>query len=97
VQTGDRLSLVIHLALYVIESAEDALEAGRSDVFDFESFECECENCGMVIGPVADDVFFPCVVILDTEETILDDRWAICVDCASPLLYPNEWVINLDI
>ena len=96
-QTGDKLTPVIHLALYVIESNEDAVEAVRSDVFDFESEGCECENCGMVIGPVADDVFFPCVVILDTDETILEDRWAICVDCASPLLYPNEWVINLDL
>jgi hypothetical protein len=82
--------------MYVIEDVEDAIEAGHSDVYDFVIDETECENCGMVIGPI-EDTFFPCVVIVDTDNSIIDDRWAICLECAAPLVYPNESIINLEL
>jgi hypothetical protein len=50
----------------------------------------------MVIGPVGEH-FFPCVVIVDTDDNLSVDRWPICIDCAAPLVYPNEWVMNLDL
>jgi hypothetical protein len=53
----------------------------------------ECANCGMVVGPVASE-FFPCVLIVSTE---IDDAWPVCLECASPLLYPREWIIELEI
>ena len=87
---------MVHLALYVIEDAQDAITAAKSEIFDFEINTSECENCGMIIGPV-DDTFFPCVVIVDTNDDVIDDRWSICVDCAAPLVYPNEWTINLEL
>lgn len=82
--------------MYVIEDAEDAITAARNEIYDFVIDGSECENCAMVIGPI-DDVFFPCVVIVDTEDTILEDRWVICIECASPLVYPNESIMNLEL
>ena len=87
---------MVHLALYVIEDFDDALTALRNDIFDFVIDTSECENCGLVIGPV-DSEFLPCVVIVDTDRDLIDDRWSICLDCAAPLIYPNEWIINLDL
>lgn len=87
---------MIHLAVYVIEDVEDAALAERNEIFEFIVDGSECESCGMVIGPSLDE-FFPCVVIVDTDEKLDVDSWAICVDCASPLMYPNEWVLNLDL
>jgi hypothetical protein len=87
---------MIHLALYVIEDPEDAILAGKNDVYDFVIDHSECENCGMVIGPSL-DTFFPCVVVVDTDDRLDVDRWAICLDCAAPLVYPNEWIINLEL
>ncbi len=87
---------MIHLALYVIEDPEDAILSAKSEIFDFVIDGSECENCGMVIGPVGEH-FFPCVVIVDTDDNLSVDRWPICIDCAAPLVYPNEWVMNLDL
>lgn len=87
---------MVHYALYVIEDSADAIAAAHADVYDFVIDGTECENCGLVIGP-SDDEFFPCVVIVDVENEIVDDRWPICLDCAAPLIYPNEWIINLDL
>lgn len=87
---------MIHLALYVIETVDDAILAERHDIFEFVVNGSECENCGIVIGP-SYDVFFPCVVIVDTDDKLDDDSWAICIDCAAPLMYPNEWFINLEL
>lgn len=87
---------MIHLALYVVEDVEDAALAERNEIFEFIIDGSECENCGMVIGPSLDQ-FFPCVVIVDTDEKLDVDSWAICIDCAAPLMYPNEWVLNLEL
>jgi TPP-dependent indolepyruvate ferredoxin oxidoreductase alpha subunit len=87
---------VIHLALYVIEDSEDAILSAKNGIFDFVIDDSECENCGMVIGPVKEH-FFPCIVIVDTDDKLEIDRWAICIDCAAPLVYPNEWTINLEL
>lgn len=87
---------MIHLALYVIEDSDDGILAGKNDVYDFVIDGSECENCAMVIGPSQDE-FFPCVVIVDTDDKLDTDRWAICLECAAPMLYPNEWTINLEL
>jgi hypothetical protein len=86
---------VIHLALYVVEDVEDAALAERNEIFEFVIDGSECENCGMVIGPSL-DAFFPCVVIVDTDDKLDVDSWAICLDCAATLMYPNDWVLNLE-
>jgi hypothetical protein len=87
---------MIKLALYVIEDAHDAAMAGRHEIYDFVINDSECESCGMVIGP-SEDEFFPCVLIQDVEEVLGEDTWPICIDCAAPLVYPNEWVITLNL
>jgi hypothetical protein len=86
---------MIKLAVYVVEDLHDALTAERSDVFTFSTEGNECEACNMIIGPSLDE-FFPAVIVVDTDEVLGRDSWAICLECATPLLYPHEWVINLD-
>lgn len=86
----------MHFALYVIEDAEDGILAAKNEVFDFTIDGTDCESCGMVIGP-SGDTFFPCVVILDINDTIGEDRWSICIDCAAPLVYPNEWMFEAEL
>jgi hypothetical protein len=86
----------MHFALYVIEDVDDAILAGKNEIFDFVIDESECESCGMAIGPSI-DMFFPCVVILDIDDRIGQDRWALCIDCAAPLVYPNEWMFEVEL
>jgi hypothetical protein len=52
-------------------------------IYDFFFEESECENCGMVVGPIEED-FFPCVTVCDRE----DVAWLICVECAFPIIHP---------
>lgn len=80
---------MISFELVLIETAQDAITAAKEKIFDFVIDAGECENCGMVIGPIADE-FFPCVVVTDND----DVKWTICVDCAFPLIYPREWIIG---
>jgi hypothetical protein len=87
---------MIHLAVYVIEDSDDAILAAKNEIYDLVIDGSECENCGMVIGPI-EDFFFPCVVIVDIDEVLGEDAWAICLDCAAPLAFPNELTINLDL
>lgn len=82
--------------MYVVEDLHDAALASKNEIYSFVLNKTECEACGMVVGPV-DDQFFPCVVIVDDDEHLSRDAWPICLDCASPLLYPHEWVYNLNL
>lgn len=87
---------MIKLAVYVVEDVHDAILAEHNEIYAFATEGNVCEACDMVVGPSFDE-FFPAVIIVDTDENLGDDAWAICLECAMPLLYPNEWIINLEI
>lgn len=83
---------MMHLELVVVESVRDAVIAGQLDVFHFEINDTECENCGMMIGPVLDE-FFPCVLVQnpdDEDEEGAADTWPVCIDCAAAIIFPGE-------
>lgn len=85
---------MIHdMAMYVIEDVQDAARAEAADVYAFVIDEDECIHCGMVVGPFADK-FFPCVIVVASSP---DDSWPLCFECAAPLLFPREWIIELDL
>jgi hypothetical protein len=80
------------LSVYVVETLEDAIELGYEDIYDFTIDGDECSNCGMVIGVLSElDQILPCVIITGVN----DIGWPICIDCASPLLYPAEWAAEI--
>lgn len=85
--------MMFDLAMYVIEDVQDAAKAEHHEIYAFNIDDAECANCGMVVGPSKSE-FFPCVIVVSTK---MDDAWPICLDCASPLLYPREWIIELEI
>ena len=80
-------------SMYVIEDAEQCVLAGKKEIYDFTINGTECQNCLMAVGPY-DDVFLPCVILVGHNE---DEAWPVCIECAAPLLYPREWVIELDL
>lgn len=73
--------------LYLVEDPADAANCERHGVYDFQIGATECENCAMSIGPL-DDVFVPCVVIRDDDET----SWPVCLDCIGPAILPGMWI-----
>ena len=83
---------MLSFAIHVLESNEDADQARSDGVFDFSYEEPECTNCGMVIGPLPNGVFLPCAILVD-EDSI---AWAVCIDCASPLIFPGDWLMGYD-
>lgn len=70
--------------LVLVESSFDAMAVSATQLYDFFYEPSECENCGMVVGPIEDE-FFPCVVVCDED----DIAWTICVECAFPVVNPN--------
>jgi hypothetical protein len=82
---------MVNLDLFVIEDAKDAIIAAQSDIFDFIIDGTECENCGMMLGPLGED-FVSCVVVHSGGQ----DSWPICIDCATPMLFPNEFGISIE-
>lgn len=83
---------MMRLELVVIESVQDAVLAGYMDVYQFAINDTECENCGMLVGPVVDE-FFPCVLVQnsdDVDDEGVADTWPVCVDCAGGVLFPGE-------
>jgi hypothetical protein len=85
---------MIHdMAMYVVETIEQARTLGDHEIFDFIIDDTECVHCGMVVGPISDK-FFPCVIVVASRP---DDSWPLCFECAAPLLFPREWIIELDI
>lgn len=83
---------MVNLDLFVIEDAEDAIKAAHGEVFDFVIDGTECQNCGMMLGPLGDE-FISCAVVRIDEEI----SWAVCLDCATPVLFPNEYGVRFEI
>jgi hypothetical protein len=84
---------MINLELLVIETATDGIVAAFCDIYDFEIDDTECDNCGMLVGPVNND-FFPCVLaaVVDDgneEEEIDHELTIVCIDCAGGVLFPG--------
>lgn len=76
--------------VYLVENAQDAIVAAQHGIYDFVIDDSECENCAMVVGPSLDE-FFPCVIVMDDKE---QSSWPVCVDCAFPTIYPQDWVVE---
>ena len=82
------------ISVFVIESVEDMIELAQEKIYDFAIDGDECANCGMILGIIStEDTIIPCIVV-EVESSALDP-WPICLDCASPLLYPQEWSVDL--
>lgn len=82
---------MINLELLVIETATDAIVAAFCDIVDFEIDDTECDNCGMLVGPVNND-FFPCVIAAQVDDDVDDDDrdlTIVCIDCAGGILFPG--------
>jgi len=78
------------ISVYIVESFEDILELSTAGIYDFSPDLDECANCGMVVALVGGlDQVLPCVVVSGLTS---GEAWPCCLDCASPLLYPNDWV-----
>lgn len=82
---------MVNLDLFVIESAEDAIVSSFNEIYDFIIDGTECQNCSLMIGPLGED-FIPCVVIHAGDS----NSWPICIDCATPLLFPNEIGVRIE-
>jgi hypothetical protein len=82
---------MVNLDLFVIEDVEDAITAAHSEIYDFVIDGSECQNCGMMLGPLGDE-FISCAVIRVDEEI----AWAVCLDCATPILFPNEYGVRFE-
>lgn len=72
--------------MFVLESQEDVQTCANTGVFDLALYDLECENCSMAVGP-AGDLFIPVAVVSDQRGA----SWAICVDCAAPMIFPGDW------
>lgn len=72
--------------MFIVESPDDARLCASSGIFDFALFETECQNCAIAIGPLF-DVWVPTAVVSDQ----LGRSWPMCIDCASPMIFPGEW------
>lgn len=82
------------ISVFVIETVDDMVELAETEIFDFTIDGDECANCGMVLGIIStEDTIIPCIVVA-VEASALDP-WPICLDCAAPLLYPQEWSVDL--
>lgn len=82
---------MVNLDVFVIENAEDAIAAAHSEIYDFIIDATECQNCSMMIGPLGED-FIQCVVVHIGD----DSSWPICIDCATPILFPNELGVRIE-
>ena len=82
------------ISVFVIESVDDMVELAEAEIYEFTIDGDECANCGMVLGIIStEDTILPCIIV-SVESSALDP-WSICLDCASPLLYPQEWSVDL--
>lgn len=73
-----------HLEVHIITSeyaAELAYEAG---LLDDEDIDLTCDNCDTNLGSAETTYQFTpfCIAMNDSE------LWFVCLDCASPLVYP---------
>ena len=82
------------ISVFVIESVEDMVELAEDEIYEFVIDGDECANCGMILGIIStEDMIIPCIVV--SVEISALDPWTICLDCAAPLLYPQEWSVDL--
>lgn len=79
-------------SMYTVDSVDDARHVAELGTVDLIINGSQCENCGMSIGPSLDE-FFPCVVIHHETE---DLAWPICLDCASPAIFPDEGPLTME-
>lgn len=89
-----KIPRMINLELLVVESAVDGIVTAFCDIYDFDIDDTECENCGMLVGPVNDD-FLPCVLaaVIDDDpdnDEVDQDITVVCLDCAGAILFPGE-------
>ena len=77
--------------MFVIETPADARECASAGIFDLTIDDTECENCSMAIG-VTFDAFVPIAIVSDSSGMC----WPICIDCATPLIFPSSWFVWKD-
>lgn len=78
------------ISVYVVEAYDDIRELAAAGIYDFSHDLDECVNCGMVVALLsALDRVIPCVIIVGIAD---GEAWPVCLDCASPLLYPQDWL-----
>lgn len=82
---------MINFELVVIETLSDAIHAESVGVFQFPIDSTECDNCGLLTGPVSGD-FFPCALVACTEDDgpDVDRPTVLCLDCIGSVLFPGE-------
>lgn len=73
--------------MFIVETPADARECSSAGIFDVPVGRLECENCSMSIGVVSDG-FIPLAVITEIQSLSV---WTICIDCATPVIFPGEW------
>ena len=82
---------MINFELVVIETVDDAMHVASVGVYNFPIDDTECDNCGMLTGPVAGD-FFPCALAacVDEDGPDVERATVLCLDCIAPILFPGE-------
>jgi hypothetical protein len=73
------------LAVYAIETIEDAVQAAKHGIFDFVINGTDCNTCGMAVGPF-DFGFIPCAVLVSDTD---NNSWPMCIDCILPVITPR--------
>jgi hypothetical protein len=76
-----------HIELHIINNEADAIQAEETGLTTFGVFEV-CENCNEAIGYTPNG-FYPCVIVLSTDENDEDVEFLLCDGCVSPILSPN--------
>lgn len=76
--------------MFIIEDIADAFDIARIEIYDFVVDGTECQNCGLMVGPLGDE-FVPCTIIHAGDH----GTWPICIDCVTPVLFPNEITLEL--
>ena len=77
-----------HIELHVVNNEIDASQAEQTGLTTFGVFE-SCENCEEPIAYTPNG-FYPCVIVLATDQQDEDIEFLLCTDCVSPILFPNQ-------
>jgi hypothetical protein len=80
---------MINFELVVVETLDEALRVEAARVYRFAIDATECDNCGLLAGPVGGD-FFPCALVACVDETEAEGPTVLCLDCISAVLFPGE-------
>jgi hypothetical protein len=76
-----------HIELHVINNEADAVQAEELGLTTFGVFEV-CENCDEPIAYTPNG-FYPCVIVLSTDDSDEDIEFLLCDGCVSPVLSPG--------